>query len=441
MSNNNSEYINSNVLYNEFSNNIYDDDENIDEILDIIKNTKSKSNFKNKLIDILYFLHKFPFILIIIEYLIGLIFIGLPILFVYLGKKTKYSNYYLICIIILLIITVLFLIIKINIDINNNIFIFSTWERNNILSLIGLIISLIIIFFIFFYFRSFENHIIDYKKEKINFSSKNGTLCNDEDLIFKYFLLYFLYNSNSNATSFSIDFKQYNKEMFLKKTKKDFYNFLIPLFIFLIIKTIKTCLLRKKNSKEKIVIGFCFIIEIIIIYLNCENKFIKRKDLFKFTEIILNLIILIFFLLWSTKEIFKRIIKRNEKHLGIFKLSCYYILLSLISDIIFIFGIIYCFLSFILFFYSLINTNNENFEDLLNSFNKIKFSIPFIFLGNIFYFGNTFLVLIFQPIAIEFFPSRLKNKCYIKLKLPSTISLINQVKTIFDLNYETETEL
>ena len=124
MSNNNSEYINSNVLYNEFSNNIYDDDENIDEILDIIKNTKSKSNFKNKLIDILYFLHKFPFILIIIEYLIGLIFIGLPILFVYLGKKTKYSNYYLICIIILLIITVLFLIIKINIDINNNIFIF-----------------------------------------------------------------------------------------------------------------------------------------------------------------------------------------------------------------------------------------------------------------------------------------------------------------------------
>ena len=441
MSNNNSEYINSNVLYCELSNNTYDDD-SVDEILDLLKHIKSRSKFKTQLINILFYLQKFPFILIIIEYLIGFLFIGIPILLVYInGNKNTISKYYFICIIILLIMTVLFLLLKINIDINNNFFIFSTWERNNILSFIGLIITLVIILFIFLNFGSFEKQIISYKKDKIYFTSKNGTSCNDEDIIFKYFLLNYLYNSNSNVTSFSIDFNNYNKDIIFKKIKKAFYKFLIPLFIFIIIKTIKTCLLRIKNSKEKIVIGFCLIIEIILIYLNCENTFKKKKELFKYTEIILNLIILIFFLLWTTKEIFKKIIKRNEKNLGIFELSLYYIFLSLISDIIFIFGIIYCFLSFILFFYSLINSNNENFEDLLISFNKIKYSIPFIFLGNIFCFGNTFLIFIFQPIAIEFFPGRLKNKYYIKIKKRTTISLINQVKNIFDLNYDSETEV
>ena len=437
MSNNNSELQNSNTLYCELTNNSYDDDKD-DEIIDLINDVKLRSKFKAQLINILYYLQKFPFLLIIIEYLIGFLFIGIPFLLVYIkGNKNKIVTYYLICIIILLILTILFLIIRINIDINNNFFIFATWERNNILSFIGLIITLFIILFIFLNFDSFEKQI---KQDKITFNSKNGTSCKDEDIIFKYFLLNYLYNSNSNITSFSIDFNRYNKDIIFTNIKKAFYKFLIPFFIFIIIKTIKTCLLRKKNSKEKIVIGFCSIIEIIIIYLNCENKLKKKKEIFTYIEIILNFIILIFFLLWTTKEIFKKIIKRNEKNLGIFKLSCYYIFLSLISDIIFIFGIFYCLLSFIVFFYSLINSNNENFEDLLISFKKIKYSIPFIFLGNIFYFGNTFLILIFQPIVIEYFPGRLKNKNYIKLKKNlSNNYLIKQV-SIFNLNYESETE-
>ena len=279
MSNNNSELPNSNVLYCELTNNSYDDDKD-DEIIDLINDVKLRSKFKAQLINILYYLQKFPFLLIIIEYLIGFLFIGIPFLLVYIkGNKNKIVTYYLICIIILLILTILFLIIRINIDINNNFFIFATWERNNILSFIGLIITLVIILFIFLNFGSFEKQIISYKKDKIYFTSKNGTSCNDEDIIFKYFLLNYLYNSNSNVTSFSIDFNNYNKDIIFKKIKKAFYKFLIPLFIFIIIKTIKTCLLRIKNSKEKIVIGFCLIIEIILIYLNCENTFKKKKEL------------------------------------------------------------------------------------------------------------------------------------------------------------------
>ena len=103
MSNNNSELQNSNTLYCELTNNSYDDDKD-DEIIDLINDVKLRSKFKAQLINILYYLQKFPFLLIIIEYLIGFLFIGIPFLLVYIkGNKNKIVTYYLICIIILLI--------------------------------------------------------------------------------------------------------------------------------------------------------------------------------------------------------------------------------------------------------------------------------------------------------------------------------------------------
>ena len=396
--------------------------ENIDDFLTL---EVIKSEFKHKLIKILFFFQKKLFFFILIQYIIGFIFLGLPILiYKYNNEKFPLSFNFLISNIILLLLIIFFLVYRLYNNKKYSISNYLTWERNNILLIIGISLSFLIILLSLILFYFFEKKI---KTLQIFFSSENGISCDDEDLIFKFFLLF--YFDNPNSKSFSINFGNESKDKIFKEIKKLIFYFLVPFFFFTLIKTTKNIFIKNKFCVEKIIIGFDIIIGIIIMFISWENIF---KINLKYVEIFLFLILFLFYLLWDLKIVKKKLFKKKEKKFGIYILPLYYIFLSLISDLIFIIGIFYGFISFIQYLYFSIN-NNETFENIVSIFYKLKISIILLISGNCFYFGNKFLSVVLNPIVFEFCPSYLKNKNYIKIKKKLNNSFIEEKKSINEI--------
>ncbi len=399
------------------------------EDFDLMKYIETKSLFRNILLKILYFFQKHILVFLLFQYIIGFLFLGLPILLYFLNEiKYPISFTYLISIIVLLFLCIFTFLFRICDDKKHHFPFFEVPQRNNILLFIGIGISCIIILIILIFFYLFENKINSFKNKNIQFDS-NGILCDNEDIIFKFILIhYFTY---SNITSFTINFKHENKDNIFKEIKQSIYYILIPLLIFSLIKTIKNLLIKNKNSIEKCFIGFLLIIDIIVTYLNWENMF-NNHIILKYAELILPILILIFTLICVTKKLIKILIKKTDNDFKIYKLPIYYIVLSIIPDIILIIGIFIGILIFIQCFYYIINDTINQIENILRFNDEIKIAFPLIIFGYIFHFGHNFLNLLLGPIIFKYCSSRIKNQFYKKIKLNSAI---NKNKFINDEDY------
>ncbi len=375
---------------------------------------KTRSSFRNCNIIFLSFLQKHFIILLLIEYIIGFIFLGLPILLYYINdQKFSISFSYFISISVLLILISSLFVYRIYDDISSSYSISKTWERTNLLSILEMIISFIIILIISIFFLLFEIKIKKYQNENITFDSQ-GINCNEEDLLFKFILLHYFYYPKFNISSFSINFHDQQKNDLLNDIRKSIYYVFLPLFIFVILKNLKYIFIRKKYPNERNMTCFCLIIILVTIYLNWEKKINYEKKVIYF-QIIVLLTLLTFNLIWVIKDMIKRIIKRRDNELKIFAFPFYIVFLSFISDIFIIIGIFLCFHSFILSFYYLISNNFEDLKDILNIFNKLKLGIPSFMIGHIFHFGKKILNLVLYPIAYEYCSSKLKNIFYIRI--------------------------
>ena len=152
----------------------------------------------------------------------------------------------------------------------------------------------------------------------------------------------------------------------------------------------------------------------------------------KYAELILPILILIFTLICVTKKLIKILIKKTDNDFKIYKLPIYYIVLSIIPDIILIIGIFIGILIFIQCFYYIINDTINQIENILRFNDEIKIAFPLIIFGYIFHFGHNFLNLLLGPIIFKYCSSRIKNQFYKKIKLNSAI---NKNKFINDEDY------
>ena len=382
------------------------------EDIDVLKFIETKSLFRNILLKNYYFFQKHILVFLLIQYIIGFLFLGLPLL-LYLLNDIKFpiSFTYLISIIVLLLLCIFTFLFRLYDDKKHYFGLFEIPQRNNMLLIIGTGISCIIILIILIFFYLFENKINSFKNKNIKFDS-NGILCDNEDIIFKLVLIHYL--NYTNITSFKINFGNEDKDEIFKEIKKSIYYILISLFIFSLIKTIKNLLIKKKNSIEKFFIGVFLILDLIITYLNWENIF-NNQIILKYAEIILPLLILLFTLICVIKKLFKILIKKIDNDFKIYNLPINYILLSIIPDIILIIGIFIGIIIFIECFYFIINNKINQIENILKINNKIQITFLFFIFGNIFHFGHNFLNILLGPIILKYYPTRIKNKFYKKI--------------------------
>ena len=399
----------------------------------VLKDIDTKSLFRNILLKIVYFFQKHILVFLFFQYIIGFLFLGLPLLLYLLNDiKFPFSFSYLISIIVILLLCLFTFLFRIYDNKKHFYSLYEVTERNNIFLFIGIGVSCIIILIILIFFYLFENKINSFKNENIKFDS-NGILCDNEDILFKFILIHYL--NYSNSTSFAINFGNNNKDYIFKEIKKSIYYIFIPLLIFFLIQTVKNLLIKNKNSIEKFFIGIFTTIDLIIIYLNWENIF-NNEIILKYAEIILPLLILIFILICVIKNLFKIFIKKSDNNFKIYKLPIYYILLSRIPDIILMIGIFNGIIAFVQCFYFLSNDSINQKEKILIFNKKIKILFTYFIIGYIFHFGHYFLYMLLGPIILKYCPSRLKNNFYIKINQNSAINqdkFYNRNDSIFSL--------
>ena len=365
-----------------------------DPVYDTLKHIHLKSKFRGIIIkQLLYFYHK-HFLLFLIEFLIGLIFLIFPII---LNKITNLNIIilYLASIITLLIFYLTKLIFKCYDNCKHKYYFKFVWERSNIITNIYIMINLILIIALFFEIES----IFDY----INNSNLENE--NNFDLINEILIL-LLKNKNDEDDEYYFKNKKEKNEKYYLKTK----IFFITLSIFLFFNFLKSFLLKIKYQTEKIIFYFNLLM-ITLIYNFCFKKIQNEKyhKMFSIIQFILLTLSLFFYIIWIFRYMYKRIIKKREKYFCIKRLSFSFILFTTLNDIFLFFGIL------LFFIYSLLILLKKNDEIHIKFFN-IKNIIIIILIGNCFYFGRNVLEEIYKPLCIQYIPARLKNKYYIKVK-------------------------
>ena len=389
--------MNENLIYHRYSNNYNEEDIfkilYNDPVYDTLKHIHLKSKFRRILIKLLLYFYDKHFSLFLIEFLIGAIFLILPII---LNKITNLNIpfLYLISILIFFIFYFVKNIYKCFDDRKNKYNFYFYWERSNLLTNLNIILNLILILFLIYFIRT----IFDY----INHNKIENEI--NVDLINKILIL-LLNNNNDDYYFENKKEKNFNINEYYLKTK----NFFIVLSIFLSFLFLKSFLLKVKYQTEKFVFYFNLLI-MTLIYLFFFNK-IKNENnkIFSIIQFILLSLSLFFYIIWIFRNMYKRIKKKREKYFCIKKLSISFILFATLNDILLFFATI------LFFIYSLLILLKKNEEIHIKIFN-IKNIVFIILVGNCFYFGRNVLEEIYKPLCIQYIPARLKNKFYIKVK-------------------------
>ena len=118
----------------------------IDIIEETLKHIYSKSNIRKKLSYILAVFYKYPILIIIISFILGFIFFGLPLFLLYLKVYKNFFVPFCIILIISLILCLLNMLIRIVDDKKNKINMMAKWERNNLINHLGLLLTIILLF-------------------------------------------------------------------------------------------------------------------------------------------------------------------------------------------------------------------------------------------------------------------------------------------------------
>ena len=396
----------------------YNNDFEIDILEDTLKHIFSRSKIRKRLAHILAIFYKTPLLIILISLLFGAIFLGFPILLIYLKI---FDNFIIpICFIILLAL-MLYLInflIRIIDDTKNKIRIIDKWERKNLINYFGIILTLIILIFGGFYLLDFFGNIINYNKEeklKIIYEPKKEEEIDDKDktsindFIIKYIINCFLLNvdkiekEESKVANFISDYS------IIKGLIKKLCRCFKPLLIYSFIKIIQTIFIKVKYTIPKTIIflsSFGFSILIIIMYYEYQVE--KENFLMSLFEIVLITFFFLGYLAWSFCSIWRIYKNPKDKNFAINKYEFNQLIFIYIFELVNIIGSSLIYISCLISYINFIN-KKETFHYLKLTLLFLKVGFAFITLSYSYYYGHNFLSLIFRPIALQYAPVKLKK--------------------------------
>ena len=390
-----------------------------DIVADTLKHIYSKSKIRKNLSTALSTFYTYPILIILFSFLIGFLFFGLSMLFIYFKIFNNFMKPIIFIIFLTIFFSLLIIIVRVIDDIKNKSNIGAKWERNNILKNAGLSLTLIILVVAAFFFHSFFNDLLSYKNDSDIQLQYDENVNNYNKKEFEYdFFLKFIINcfllEQDKIENENTKVHNYFRDSILKEIHWSLLKCCIPLSIFCFIKLIKIFLIDVKYTIPKFIVFINFLFFIILIFV--DHKFIEKKDfdwfIISLIEIILLSLIYVGYILWIVNSVYKLNKNPKDKNFTIHKYDLGPLLLKFAFDLVNILGSTFIFIS-LLFNYINYVYNNEIYKDLTNIFFYLKIGFLLSAISNSLYYGHHLLSLIFRPIALQYAPVKLK-KFYIR---------------------------
>ena len=400
----------------------YNSDSNVYDLLRFSGGKSSKC--KRKLVRILARLYIHQILIIISSFIIGFIFLAIPLIFIFIKLLNNVCFPLFITCIFGLLFSIISIII-ICVDSKRYKFLASAkWNRKSIIKNIGnlllfICLTISVVFIVMFYHKI----VLDQNK-KIKFDyneqSKSGnSLELSSDFIFKYILYILLLEKDKIEQIKHLKIKIIFDNWDLNNVRQNFMYICIPIVVIAFFALVKIFLIDVRQTIEKIIFfGGIFTLSIFQCFIDStsiENLKEKNLNISSIYQNVIIIIILLGYIFWTINYTLLLIKKRKDKNFAIRKYQNINIIIIVILDIITCLGyiiitisIIYCYITF--------NIEEENFYYLYISFSILKIGFIPVIIGNSYYFGYYFLSMIFRPIAEEFSPCEFKNNFYIRSK-------------------------
>ena len=391
-----------------------------DIIANTLKHIYSKSKLKKNLSSALSIFYTYPILIILFSFLIGSFFFGLSMLFIFFKIFENLMKPIIFIILFTLVFCISLIIIRVIDDFKNQGNLGAKWERNNIVKILGISLTLIILTIGAFFFHAFINNLLAYK-------NKNDMLLNYNEIKYNnydkksfendFFLIYiincFLLDKSQIESENSIISNYFGDEI-LKKLHMSLLISCIPLFIFCFNKLIKVFLIEVKFTIPKFIIYINFFFFIILIFI--DHSFFDKNNfnwfIISLIEIILLSLIYLGFILLKINSVYKLNKNPKDKNFTINKFDLGLLFLIFTFDLIDLIGSSLIYMSLLINFINYAY-NNETYKDLNNSVLFLRIGFLLCIISNSFYYGHFLLSLIFRPIALQYAPVKLK-KFYIR---------------------------
>lgn len=394
-----------------------------DLIYETLKYIKVKSCYKKGLLRSLANLYKNQAAIIIYSFLLGLIFFGIPMIFIYIKLFTNAALPLLIICLFGLIFSIISIVIPYIDSKKYKYFLSAKPERKNLFRHIGnIFLFLLLILSVFFAYIFYKDFLED-KDEKIKFDYNSSYYSYDSqvlssDFIFKYIIYLLMIDNDKIKGIKERKIRMIFDNWDMNRLRYDLINMCIPLLIITFFSLIKIFIVEVRQTIEKVIFfGGVFTLLFFQCYINSnaiENLKGKNLIIASIFQNAIIVIILLGYILWNVNYTLSFIKERKDKNFAIRMLRNYFIYIIIIIDIITCFGygivvmsLLYCFISFNF------NKDSENFKHLYISLIILKIGFFPIILGNSYYFGYYFLSLIFRPLT-HYAPYQLKNSHYVK---------------------------
>lgn len=391
-----------------------------DIIADTLKHIYSKSKLKKNLSSALSIFYTYPILIILFSFLIGSFFFGLSMLFIFFKIFENLMKPIIFIILFTLVFCISLIIIRVIDDFKNQGNIGAKWERNNIVKILGISLTLIILTIGAFFFHAFINNLLAYKNKNYILLNYNEIKYNNYDkksFENDFFLIYiincFLLDKSQIESENSIISNYFGDEI-LKKLHMSLLISCIPLFIFCFNKLIKVFLIEVKFTIPKFIIYINFFFFIILIFI--DHSFFDKNNfnwfIISLIEIILLSLIYLGFILLKINSVYKLNKNPKDKNFTINKFDLGLLFLIFTFDLIDLIGSSLIYMSLLINFINYAY-NNETYKDLNNSVLFLRIGFLLCIISNSFYYGHFLLSLIFRPIALQYAPVKLK-KFYIR---------------------------
>lgn len=389
-----------------------------DIVTDTLKHIHSGSKIRKNLSSTLANFYSYPILIIIFSFLTGLIFMGVPMIVIYLKIFQNLMKPIIFLILLSLFFSILIIIVHIIDDKRNKVSILAKWERKIVFKNIGLSLTLIILVVGAFLMHNFFDDIL----EKINndnmdliYDDNNEAYVEVHDFIIKYIINCFLFNE-TKINNDKLKVKYYINEPDSVWTDLHFSLLIacIPLFIFIMNKLIKSIIIEVKYTVAQLIIFINSFILFILIFFTHFLKYDRNSywEVISILEIILLGFIYFGYIYWTIHSIYKFCKNPKDKSFSIDRYDLSHIIIIILFDIINIIGYTLIYLSILGNFINLA-FKDETLYDLKIVLLLLKIGFLLTIVSNSYYYGHHLLSLIFRPIAIQYTPAKLK-KYYIR---------------------------
>lgn len=385
-----------------------------DRISDTLKHIHSNSRIRNHLSRVLSKFYSYPILIIIFSFLIGLLFFGVPMLFIFFQVFENIIKPIIFIILISLFFSISIIIIRIIDDKRHKFNIGAKWERKNILKNIGLSFTLIILTIESFLFHSFFNDIINYKKKnELDLIYENNNIIqynnNIYDFIMRYIINCFLVDENEIKNK-NFEVNNIIEKLVLNKLHNSLVIACIPFIIFCSNKIIKIMIIEVKYTIPQLIVflnSFFLCTFIFILHFFYDDKNIKWH-IISLVELIVIILIFLGYIFWIINAIYKLYKNPKDKNFAINKYDFCHMSIILFFDLLNFIGTSLMIISIIISFTNYVN-EYETYKDLINIIFLLKFGFLLCVISNSYYYGHHLLSLIFRPISLQYAPVKLKR--------------------------------